>query len=78
LWHADLNGENLKLRDRVGSLLNEARYKEALNSNLRQDMKQLLGEGGNTNPPPPGPYKRDECVRNLTGCLASRPDVHPC
>jgi len=48
--YTDLNGENLKLRDRVGSLLNEARYKEALNSNLRQDMKQLLGEGGNTNP----------------------------
>ena len=28
-------------------LLNEARYKESLNNTLRDEVKQMLGDGGN-------------------------------
>ncbi len=44
---AGLAGQNHKLREKVTSLLNEARYKESLNNTLRDEVKQILGDTGN-------------------------------
>lgn len=43
---ADLAGQNHKLREKVTSLLNEARYKESVNSTLRDEVKHMLGDTG--------------------------------
>ena len=39
---AGLSSQNQKLRDRVAALLNEARYKESVNTSLKEEISRMI------------------------------------
>lgn len=70
-FFADLAGQNHKLREKVTSLLNEARYKESLNNTLRDEVKQMLGEAGDYPPQSSSP-----CLPSASPCTRQAHILH--
>ena len=53
---AGLSSQNQKLRDRVAALLNEARYKESVNTSLKEEISRMIpmtGTAGQLQARPP-------------------------